>query len=112
MTLAPSDRFRVIVEVDERDIAQVVVGRSGTVALTALPWQALPLQVTRISPVARAVEGRNVFEVEAALLQRPADLRPGLQGHAQIAAGRAANGWRWTRRLVEAARLALWSWWG
>jgi RND family efflux transporter MFP subunit len=112
MTLAPSDRFRVIVEVDERDIARVALGRGGSVALTALPWQALPLQVTRISPVARAVEGRNVFEVEATLLQRPADLRPGLQGHAQIEAGRAANAWRWMRRPVEAARLALWSWWG
>ena len=112
MTLAPNDRFRVIVEVDERDIAQVTLGRAGTVALTALPWQALPLKVTRISPVARAVEGRNVFEVEAELLQRPADLRPGLQGHAQIEAGRAPNGWRWTRHLVVSARLALWSWWG
>jgi multidrug resistance efflux pump len=112
MTLAPSDRFRVIVEVDERDIAQIVLGQTGTVALTALPWQALPLRVTRVSPVARAVDGRNVFEVEAALLQRPADLRPGLQGHARIDAGRAANGWRWTRRLVESARLALWAWWG
>ncbi|MEY2874654.1 MAG: hypothetical protein RLZZ373_2025 [Pseudomonadota bacterium] len=112
MTLAPSDRFRVIVEVDERDIAQVTLGQTGTVALTALPWQALPLRVTRISPVARAVEGRNVFEVEAALLERPADLRPGLQGHARIDAGRATNGWRWTRRLVESARLALWAWWG
>jgi len=112
MTLAPGDRFRVIVEVDERDIAQVRVGQTGTLALTALPWQTLPLRVARISPVAKAVEGRNVFEVEAALPQRPADLRPGLQGHAQIDAGRAANGWRWTRRLVESARLALWAWWG
>ncbi|MDZ7854882.1 HlyD family efflux transporter periplasmic adaptor subunit [Sphaerotilus sp.] len=112
MTLAPGDRFRVIVEVDERDIARVTVGQTGTVVLTALPWQALALQVTRISPVARAVEGRNVFEVEATLLERPADLRPGLQGHARIDAGRASNGWRWTRRLVESARVAFWAWWG
>ena len=112
MTLAPSDRFRVIVEVDERDIAQIRLGQTGTVVLTALPWQALALQVTRISPVARPVEGRNVFEVEAALQERPADLRPGLQGHARIDAGRASNGWRWTRRLVESARVGFWAWWG
>lgn len=112
MTLAPSDRFRVIVEVDERDIAQIRLGQTGTVVLTALPWQALALQVTRISPVARAVEGRNVFEVEAALQEHPADLRPGLQGHARIDAGQASNGWRWTRRLVESARVGFWAWWG
>ncbi len=112
MTLAPSDRFRVIVEVDERDIARVTLGQTGTVVLTALPWQALALRVTRISPVARAVEGRNVFEVEAALLERPTDLRPGFQGHARIDAGQTTNGWRWTRRMVESARVAFWAWWG
>lgn len=112
MTLAPRDRFRVIVEVDERDIARIHPGQTGTVALTALPWQALPLRVARISPVARAVEGRNVFEVEAALLERPDGLRPGLQGHARIDAGSTVNGWRWLRRVVESARLALWAWWG
>jgi multidrug efflux pump subunit AcrA (membrane-fusion protein) len=112
MTLAPRDRFRVIVQVDERDIAQVRPGLDGTLALTALPWKTLPLRVTRISPVAQAVEGRNVFEVEATLLERPADLRPGLQGHARLDAGRTPMGWRWMRRLVESVRLTLWAWWG
>jgi biotin carboxyl carrier protein len=112
MTLAPRDAFRVIVEVDERDVAHVHHGQRGTLALSALPWDTLPLQVTRITPVATAVEGRNVFEVEAELLERPPGLRPGLQGTAQIAAGTAPTLWRWTRRLVESARLTLWEWIG
>lgn len=107
MTLAPAGAFRVIVEVDERDIAHVQAGQSGTLALSALPWDTLALRLTRISPVARAVEGRNVFEVEAELLQRPVGVRPGLQGQAHIAAGQASTWWRW-RRAVEALRLALW----
>jgi Barrel-sandwich domain of CusB or HlyD membrane-fusion len=112
MTLAPRDRFRVIVEVDERDIAHVQVGQPGTLALSALPWSTLPMRLTRITPMANAVEGRNVFEVEAELLQHPSDLRPGLQGSAQISAGRASTLWRWTRRIVEAARLGWWEWFG
>lgn len=113
MTLAPRDRFRVVVEVDERDIAHVRTGQAGAVTLTALPWQALPLRVVRIAPVARAVDGRTVFDVEAALTAAaPADLRPGLQGRAQIEAGRASTLWRWSRRLVETVRLLLWEWFG
>ena len=83
------------------------------VTLTALPWQTLPLRVVRIAPVARAVEGRTVFDVEAELTATvPADLRPGLQGRAQVEAGRASTLWRWSRRLVETLRLLAWEWLG
>jgi Barrel-sandwich domain of CusB or HlyD membrane-fusion/GAF domain len=112
MTVVPNDRFRVIVEVDERDVARIQLGQTGSVALTALPWNTLPLRVNRITPVAVAVEGRNVFEVEADLLQRPVGLRPGLQGHAQIVAGQTSTLWRWSRRLVETVQLTLWGWFG
>ena len=112
MTVALSDRFRVIVEIDERDIAQVHAGQSGRVTLSALPWQSTPMQVVRITPVATVADGRNVFEVEAALLEAGAGLRPGLQGSAQIVVGEASTLWRWTRRLVESARLTAWEWFG
>ncbi len=112
MTLAPRDAFRVMVEVDERDIAAVRVGQDGTVALSALPWNTLTIKVRRITPVATPVEGRNVFEVEAELPAPPADLRPGLQGSAHIAAGRQSLLWSWLRRPVEALRLIVWEWWG
>jgi Barrel-sandwich domain of CusB or HlyD membrane-fusion/GAF domain len=112
MTVAPNDSYRVIVEVDERDVARIQLGQSGTLALTALPWNTLPLSVKRITPVAVAVEGRNVFEVEAELLQRPAGLRPGLQGNAQIVAGRTNTLWQWSRRVVETLRLGIWAWFG
>ncbi len=112
MTVAPSDRFRVIVEIDERDIAQVHAGQRGRVTLSALPWQATPMQIVRITPVATVADGRNVFEVEAALLESAAGLRPGLQGSAQIVVGEASTLWRWTRRLVESAKLTAWEWFG
>jgi len=115
MTLAPLDRFRVMVQVDERDIASVRVGQRGSVALSALPWNTQAIRVRRISPVAVAVEGRNVFEVEAELEAQPADLaalRPGLQGSAQLVTGRAGLAWMALRRPVDATRLLWWEWWG
>ncbi|MDB5820227.1 MAG: hypothetical protein JWQ11_3867 [Rhizobacter sp.] len=112
ITVAPRDRFRVMVEVDERDIDAVAIGQSGTLALSALPWNTLPIRVVRISPIANAVEGRNVFEVEAALLGQPAELRPGLQGSAHIVAGEQPLLRALTHRLTGWVKLAWWEWLG
>jgi len=119
LTLAPNDRFRVIVEIDERDIAQMEqaaqAGTSplqGSLTLSALPWDTLPLRVTRISPMARAVEGRNVFDVEAELLNRPQGLRPGLQGSARIDTQPVSPLLHLLRRGLGALRLAWWEWFG
>jgi multidrug efflux pump subunit AcrA (membrane-fusion protein) len=112
MTIAPRERFRVIVEVDERDVTGVHVGQSGSLALSALPWNTLPIRVKRVTPMATAVEGRNVFEVEAELLARTPELRPGLHGTARIVAGRQPLAWSWSHRLVDAVRLAAWEWLG
>ena len=112
MTIAPRDQFRVIVEIDERDVGALRVGQAGSVALSALPWNALPVRIKRITPIANVLEGRNVFEVEAELLEQTADLRPGLQGSARIQAGRQPLLWSWSRRLVDAVRLTVWEWFG
>lgn len=112
LTVAPRERFRVIVEVDERDIARIRVGQSGSLALSALPWDALSMTVTRITPMAMAVEGHNVFEVEAALTSIPDSLRPGLRGMARITVGREPLLWAWTHRLTDWIRLEWWGWWG
>ena len=112
MTVAPLGRFRVMVEVDERDIAPVAVGQSGSLALSALPWDTQPIRITRITPMASVLDGRNVFEVEAALQGPGAGLRPGLQGTAHIVVGERSWLAAASRRVIDATRLALWSWWG
>jgi biotin carboxyl carrier protein len=112
LTLAPVDQFRVIVEVDERDIAGVLPGQTGELALSALPWDALAITVRRITPMATAVEGGNVFEVEAAIAAPPDTLKPGLQGVARIGSAAQPLLWRWTHRAVEWLALKAWAWWG
>jgi multidrug efflux pump subunit AcrA (membrane-fusion protein) len=114
MTLAPAGRFRVIVEVDEADIAKVSANQEGTLALSALPWDSLPLRVARITPMATTLEGRNVFEVEAELTQTQTQtqLRPGLAGHARIHVGQRPVLVGWLVRAADRLRLAWWSWFG
>lgn len=112
LTVAPSSRYRVIIEVDERDIARVKAGQHGHLALSALPWDTLPFEVKRITPMAKAVDGLNVFEVEAALGSQPDSLRPGQRGVARILVGREPLAWAWTHRVTEWVRIVLWGWLG
>lgn len=112
LTLATTGRHRVIVEVDEVDIARVHPGQPGQLALSSLPWDRQDLVVERITPLAKAVEGRNVFEVEARLVAARADLRPGLLGRAEIVVGRLPPLWAWIGHALERARVAWWAWLG
>jgi hypothetical protein len=100
------------VRVDERDIAEIAPAREGSLSLSALPWDSLPIRVLRVSPIAVVADGENVFEVEAELLGTSEELRPGLQGIAKIEAGRRPLLASWSRRVLDWARLTLWSWTG
>jgi len=112
LTLASTGRHRVIVDVDEVDIARVHTGQSGTLSLSSLPWNSEDLVVERITPLARAVDGRNVFEVEARLLAPSPHIRPGLLGRAHITVGRQPPLWAWLGQALQRARVAWWSWLG
>jgi RND family efflux transporter MFP subunit len=112
MTVAPEHDFRVILEVDERDIADITLNKAGSLALSALPGDTLPLEVRRITPVATTSQGRNYFEVEAQLKAKGDQLRPGLLGVGKVEAGSRSLLWIWTHRISDWLRLTLWSWVG
>jgi hypothetical protein len=110
LTLAPAERHRLIVDVDERDIADIQPGQRGQMALASLPAEKLDFVVERVTPVATVRDGRNAFEVEARLAAEAPILRPGLQGVAKIDAGERSAGWIWGHRIVDWLRMAVWSW--
>jgi biotin carboxyl carrier protein len=110
MTIVPGDQHRVVIDIDERDIADVRAGQAGSLALSALPWDSLPIRVQRVTPVARTVDGSNVFEVEADIADGSASIRPGLEGVAKIRVGRQPIAWTALHRLTDWLRVACWSW--
>ena len=109
LTLAPAQQFRLIIDVDERDIASVKPGQTGRLALSALPIDTLAFVVQRVTPVANVRDGRNAFEVEARLAGKAPTLRPGLEGVAKIDAGQRTFAWIWGHRGLDWLRLAWWS---
>ncbi|MBL8486358.1 MAG: HlyD family efflux transporter periplasmic adaptor subunit [Rhodocyclaceae bacterium] len=108
--VAPLEGYRVIVQVDDADIADVRAGQKGRVVLAALPDEGFAFTVAAVTPVTEAVEGGNVFRVEATLDAAPPRLRPGMEGVAKIEAGERRLAWIWTRRFVSWLRLFLWTW--
>ena len=109
MVVAPLDRYRLIVEVDERDIAEVGNGAPGRITLTALPEQVFRFSTERIAPVAVTREGRHFFEVEGRLDGGAGVLRPGLEGIARIAAPARPLASALGHRLRTWLRMSLWS---
>lgn len=112
--LAPLDAWRVILKVDERDIAYVGLGRPGELVLTSLPGQAFPLKVKRVTPVSVAEEGLNYFRVEAeldkAVVKDATKMRPGMEGVGKVEAGQRSLLWIWTHRFTDWLRLKAWEW--
>jgi multidrug efflux pump subunit AcrA (membrane-fusion protein) len=108
--IAPLDAYRLVVQVDERDISDVVVGQRGHLRLASTPFVPVPFTVEKIVPVATARDGRNFFRVEARLEHSPDRLRPGMEGVAKIDVDRRRVAAIWTRSALDWARLTLWTW--
>ncbi|MFG1420933.1 efflux RND transporter periplasmic adaptor subunit [Roseixanthobacter liquoris] len=108
--ITPNTGHRVVLSVDEAQVADLKEGQRGQLVLAALPGESFPVEVVRITPVAKAEEGRNQFRVEAKLLGPTEAFRPGMRGVAKIEVDRRRTLWVWTRGLLDWVRLALWRW--
>ena len=108
--IAPLDKYRVVMQVDEKDIAYIKKGNQARLILSALPSERLSLSLADITPIATAAGGRNYFRVEAELDDDFQRLRPGMEGVVRIEAGRHNLMWIWVRDFVDWLRIFVWKW--
>lgn len=109
--IAPLEGYRVVLQVDDREIARLAVGQRGELVLASLPDRELPFTVSTITPVATQHDGRNEFRVEARIDAGSAQrLRPGMEGIGKIDVGANSLLWIWTHGFTDWLRLALWNW--
>jgi len=108
--IAPLDAYRVVIQVDERDIAYVQVGQTGRIALTGRPGTPIGFKVGNVTAISEQQDGRNVFRVEAEVDASDVDLRPGMEGVGKISVGERSILWVWTHRFTDWLRLSLWRW--
>jgi len=108
--IAPLNAYRVILNVDERDIAQIQVGQKGELALSGIPYDRMHFVVKQITPISSTQEGRNYFRVEAQIEGASNRLRPGMEGVGKIFAGDRKLIWIYTHSLVDWLLLGTWKW--
>jgi multidrug resistance efflux pump len=108
--VAPLEGYRVVLQVEDRDIARVAPGQSGELLLSSLPGQAWRFKVSSVTSVASQHDGRNVFRVEAQVAGVSPRLRPGMEGVGKITVGERSLLWIWTHNLFDWLRLTLWTW--
>ena len=108
--VAPLDEYRVIIEVDERDIAQIQVGQKSEMLFASIPGETFPFVVQTITPVTTSREGRSYFRVEGRMEKTSERLRPGMEGVGKISVDRRRLIWVWTHKAVNWVRLKLWRW--
>lgn len=108
--IAPLEAYRVILQVDEREIGQVQIGQSGKLVIAGIAGDPIPFSVSKVTPVATAQDGRNFFRVEARLEQGLGHLRPGMEGIGKIGVGEQRLWWVLTHSFTDWLRLTLWTW--
>lgn len=108
--IAPLDSYRVIINVDEREIARVRNAAPGDLLLDGLSSDPLPFKVNKVIPIAVADDAGNAFRVEAALGSSDPRLRPGMEGVGKIDGGRASFVWIWAHPVFDWIRLTWWKW--
>ncbi|MCZ6525361.1 MAG: HlyD family efflux transporter periplasmic adaptor subunit, partial [Gammaproteobacteria bacterium] len=109
--VAPLSAYRVILWVDEHQIADIEEGQTGHLILKALPEQSLDFAVTRITPITEARDGGNYFRVESLLQDSSDRLRPGMEGIGKIEIGERKLITIFMGPLIGWARLKYWAIW-
>jgi multidrug resistance efflux pump len=107
--IAPLESYRVVLEVEEFDVADLTQGKVGKLLISAFPQTHFTIVIDQVVPVATSSETRNFFRVEASLDEATPLLLPGMRGVAKIDMGQRNILWIWTHSLIDRIRLWLWS---
>lgn len=108
--VAPLQSYRIILQVDEREIRHLRMGQGGRLVMTGIAGEPMDFKVAKVTPVATAQDGRNFFRVEAALSEASPRLRPGMEGIGKIEVGDRSLWWVLTHSFTDWLILSLWTW--
>jgi len=108
--VASADRYRLVLDVDERDVGFVAVGQAAELRMAALPDQLWQAELEDVLPVAVVEQGSSVFRLPARVQSEATSLRPGMQGIGKIRVGSRSMLWVYTHSLLDRLRLFGWKW--
>jgi multidrug resistance efflux pump len=110
--IAPLTGYRLVMQVDERQIAEIAAGQTGEVVFTSLPDERFTVTVDKITPVASTRDGRNAFQVDGTVSGATDRLRPGMVGVAKVDVAEEKLIAIWLKPMIEWFQMTLWRWIG
>jgi multidrug efflux pump subunit AcrA (membrane-fusion protein) len=108
--IAPLSGYSVSIDVAQQDINNLAIGQSGSLKLTAMPFDDFPVKIERISPAASQNSPNSAFNIRAALLAQNPLFRPGMKGVVHVEGGQSIRAWVLSRDFVFWARMQAWRW--
>lgn len=108
VSMYEGDNLEVILEVDEADIASLIVGQTAVVTLEAFPEESLSASITSIAPGAAQSQGNTlvVYEVHLSLEESALPLRSGMTADANLIVDRRESVLLVPNRAINADRSA------
>lgn len=108
--VAPLHTYRVILQVDEKEVRHIQVGQEGNLMIAGIASDPVAFSVSKVTPIATAQDGKNYFRVEATLKEAPPSLRPGMEGVGKVNVGDRRLWWVLTHPFTDWLRITLWNW--
>ncbi len=106
--IASAEQYRLVLEVDEHDIAYVDVGQQAQLRMASLPNLLWDANLDAVLPVAVSEKGQSVFRIPATIVGEASRLRPGMQGIAKVHVGQRSILWVYTHSLIDRLRYVAW----
>lgn len=109
LRFAPEGRWDVDILVPDSSAAEIQIGQTANVAVSARPEITSPMRIVQINAASQVEQGQNVFAAEAEFEGSPPKwLRSGMTGVARVEVGRRPVWWVWAHRVIDSVRLQLW----
>lgn len=107
--VAPTDEFRVVLNIQESDIRFIHTGQSANLKLISLPGSQFTITLNKPSPIFSESNNQLIYRVEANLnVEKNALFSPGMEGIAKISVGKESIGWYLFHHFVDWIRMHWW----
>lgn len=108
--IAPSDQFRVVLDIKESDIRFIDRGQLASLKLGSLPNSEQIITLHKPSPIFIEENNQLIYKVEASLdIEKNALFAPGMAGIAKINVGSASIGWYLFHHFSDWIQMNWWS---
>ena len=110
LKIARIDHLYAEVEVNERDVHEILDAQDGEIAFVSQPKLGFPVRIVKLEPAALPRQEGNVFLLRCEFQKRGIEKwwRPGMSGLCKLNIERRTLWWILTHRTVDFLRMKLW----